>query len=131
MISKEISSPLSKIYNIAVMTGTHPEKLKLVNVIPIYKKGSRLLVSNYRPISLLSNLNKIFEKINYKRVYSFIERNECLYTFQFGFRAKHSTTHALINITEKIRSALDQNKVSCGIFVDLQKAFDTVNHEIC
>ena len=112
------------------MTGTHPEKLKLVNVIPIFKKGSRLLVSNYRPISLLSNLNKIFEKIIYKRIYSFIERNDCLYSLQFGFRSKHSTTHALINITEKIRSALDQNKVSCGIFVDLQKAFDTVNHKI-
>ena len=130
MISKEISPPLRKIFNIAVMTGTHPEKLKLVNVIPIFKKGSRLLVSNYRPISLLSNLNKIFEKIIYKRIYSFIERNDCLYSLQFGFRSKHSTTHALINITEKIRSALDQNKVSCGIFVDLQKAFDTVNHKI-
>ena len=130
MISKIISLPLSKIYNIAITTGTHPVKLKLVNVIPIFKKGSRLLVSNYRPISLLSNLNKIFEKIIYKRIYNFIEKNECLYSLQFGFRAKHSTTHALINITEKIRSALDQNKVSCGIFVDLQKAFDTVNHEI-
>jgi hypothetical protein len=130
MISREISSPLSKIINIAITSGTHPERLKLVNVIPIFKKGSRLSVSNYRPISLLSNINKIFEKIIYKRIYSFIEKNECLYNLQFGFRAKHSTTHALINITEKIRSALDNNKVCCGIFVDLQKAFDTVNHDI-
>ena len=84
----------------------------------------------HRPISLLSNLNKIFEKIMYKRVYSFIENNEILYQLQFGFHAKHSTSHALINITEKIRSALDQNNVACGIFVDLQKAFDTVNHDI-
>ena len=66
----------------------------------------------------------------YKRIYSFIEKNKCLYSLQFGFRAKHSTTHSLINITEKIRFALDHNKVACGIFVDLQKAFDTVNHEI-
>ena len=94
------------------------------------KKGSRLIVLNYRPISLLSNLNKIFEKIVYKRIYSFIELSECLYNLQFGFRADHSTTHALINTREKVRAALDQNKVSCGIFVDLQKAFDTVNHEI-
>ena len=63
-------------------------------------------------------------------MYSFIELSECLYNLQFGFRAGHSTTHALINITEKVRAALDQDKVSCGIFVDLQKAFDTVNHEI-
>ena len=111
MISKEISPPLSKICNMAITTGTHPEKLKLVNVLPIYKKGSRLLISNYRPISLLSNLNKIFEKIIFKRVYNFIEKNEILYPLQYGFRPKHSTTHALINITEKIRSALDHNKV--------------------
>ena len=57
------------------------------------------------------------------------EKFDCL-TQQFGFRAKYSTTHALINITEKIRSVLDQNKVACSIFVDLQKAFDTVNHKI-
>ena len=63
----------SKIINISITTGCHPEKLKLVNAIPIFKKGSRLMVSNYRPISLLSNLNKIFEKIIYKRIYNFIE----------------------------------------------------------
>lgn len=130
MINKEICYPLSRIINIAVMTGTHPDKLKMVNVIPIFKKGSRLSVSNYRPISLLSNLNKIFEKVIYKRLYNFIEENDCLYSHQYGFRGNHSTTHALINITEEIRSALDQNKVACGIFVDLQKAFDTVNHDI-
>ena len=66
MISNEISTPLSKIINISITTGAHPEKLKLVNAVPIFKKGSRLLVSNYRPISLLSNLNKMFEKIIYK-----------------------------------------------------------------
>ena len=79
---------------------------KLVNILSIYKKGSHLLISNYRPISLLSNLNKIFEKIIFKRVYNFIEKNEILYPLQYGFHSKHSTTHALINITEKIRSAL-------------------------
>ena len=66
----------------------------------------------------------------YKRVYDFIEIYSILYQQQFGFHSKHSTTRALINITEKIRSVLDQNKVSCGIFIDLQKALDTVNHEI-
>ena len=130
MISNDISIPLSKIYNIAVTKGSHPDKLKLVNVIPIFKKGSRLSVDNYRPISLLSNLNKIFEKIIYKRVNNFIEKHDLLYSLQYGFRSNHSTIHALINITEKIRFALDQRKVCCGIFVDLQKAFDTVNHEI-
>ena len=66
----------------------------------------------------------------YERIYAFLEKCNVLYDLQFGFRAKHSTTHALISITEKIRSALDAGKVTCGIFIDLQKAFDTVNHEI-
>ena len=130
MISNIICVPLSKIYNIPIPTGTHPDKLKNANVIPIFKKGSRLIISNYRPISLLSNLNKIFEKITYKRIYEFLEKHNILYDLQFGFRAKHSTTHALINITEKIRLALDNGKSACGIFIDLQKAFDTVNHDI-
>ena len=107
-----------------------PEKLKIVHAVPVFKKGSRLLLSNYRPISLLSNLNKIFEKIIYKRVIDFIDKHDLLYSKQYGFRSGHSTTQAIIDITEKIRASLDDNKVSCGIFIDLQKAFDTVNHNI-
>ena len=113
-----------------ITSGQHPKKLKLAHAIPIFKKGSRLLVSNYRPISLLSNLNKILEKIMHKRIYAFLEKYEILYELQFGFRAGYSTTHALIHMTETIRSALDSGSVTCGIFVDFQKAFDTVNHEI-
>ena len=130
MLNLPLSIPLSKIYNICISTGVQPEKLKLAHALPIYKKGSRLLVSNYRPISLLSNLNKIIEKIMHKRIYSFLEKYELLYSLQFGFRAQYSTTHALIHMTEAIRSALDSGHVTCGIFVDFQKAFDTVNHEI-
>ena len=66
----------------------------------------------------------------HKRVYAFLEKYEILYSLQFGFRTQYSTTHALIHMTEAIRSALDQGQVTCGIFVDFQKAFDTVNHEI-
>ena len=88
------------------------------------------MVSDYQPISLLSNLNKIMEKLIFKRVYEFFEKYNCLYDLQFGFRSKHSTVHALINVTECVRSALDEGKYACGIFVDLQKAFNTVNHNI-
>ena len=130
LIKSIISEPLSKIYNTSITTGQYIEKLKLAKTIPTFKKGSRLLVSDYRPISLLSNLNKIMEKLIFKRVYEFLEKYKCLYELQYGFRSKHSTVHALINITETIRKALDDSKVVCGIFVDLQKAFDTVNHEI-
>ena len=78
----------------------------------------------------MSNLNKILEKLVHTRVYKFLEQFHCLYSLQFGFRQKHSTNHALIDITESIRLALDNKKYVCGVFVDLQKAFDTVNHEI-
>ena len=130
LINHLICDTLSKIFNMCITSGQHPKKLKLAHAIPIFKKGSRLLVSNYRPISLLSNLNKILEKIMHKRIYAFLEKYEILYELQFGFRAGYSTTHALIHMTETIRSALDSGSVTCGIFVDFQKAFDTVNHEI-
>ena len=130
MLGLPLSVPLSKIYNICIETGKQPTKLKLAHALPIFKKGSRLLVSNYRPISLLSNLNKILEKIMHKRIYAFLEKYELLYSLQFGFRTQYSTTHALIHMTEAIRTALDSGQVTCGIFVDFQKAFDTVNHDI-
>ena len=118
------------IFNISLSTGQHPELLKVAKTIPVFKKGSRLLVSNYRPICLLSNINKILEKLVFSRIYNFLDDFKCIYPLQFGFRAKHSTNHALIDITENIRHALDKQQVDCGIFVDLQKAFDTVNHDI-
>ena len=129
-MSNELAQPLSMIANICFSSGTHPDKLKVAKVIPIYKKGSKLLPSNYRPISLLSNINKIIEKIVFSRVFSFLETNNIIYKLQYGFRPKYSTNHALINITEKIRDALDQGYMAGGVFVDFQKAFDTVNHRI-
>jgi hypothetical protein len=125
-----ISEPLAKIANLSFETGIHPELLKIQKVVPIFKKGSKLKTANYRPISLLSNINKIFEKIVFERVYDFIQDTNQFYNYQYGFRKRHSTGHALINITEQIRMALDHNQIACGIFVDFQKAFDTVNHEI-
>ena len=130
IIKSIIAKPLSMIYNTSIISGQYIEKLKIAKAIPTFKKGSRLVISNYRPISLLSNLNKIMEKLIFNRLYDFLETFDCLYKSQYGFRSKHSTTHALINITENIRSALDSKKLVCGIFVDLQKAFDTVNHNI-
>ena len=111
--------------------GIYPNKLKIAKVKPIFKnKGDPLHFENYRPISLLSNVNKIFEKLVYKRSYSFLNINNCIYELQFGFRAKYSTNHALISLTDLIREALDYGKLVCGVFIDLQKAFDTVDHDI-
>ena len=130
LLKQDISNPLCIIFNLSFATGQHPDILKIAKTIPVFKKGSRLLVSNYRPISLLSNLNKIIEKLVFSRLNKFLDEFNCIYSLQFGFRAKHSTNQALIDITENIRRALDNQNVACGIFVDLQKAFDTVNHDI-
>ena len=98
---------------------------------PVKNKGDPLRVSNYRP-SLLSNVNKIFERIVHKILYSFLNKYNCIYELQFGFRASHSTNHALLSPAEKIREALDSKggKFARGVFIDLQKAFDIVDHSI-
>ena len=110
-------------------TGTFPDACKIAKVISLHKKDSTLECNNYRPISLLSNIGKIIEKLLHERLYSFLEHNKCIYNLQFGFRPIHSTNHALISITEQIKTSLDKNKFACGVFLDFQKAFDTVNHK--
>ena len=103
LLKKDISYPLSVIFNLSLSTGVHPDLLKIAKTIPIYKKGSKLTTGNYRPISLLSNLNKILEKLMFNRVYKFLADQKYIYNLQFGFRSKHSTNHALVPITENIK----------------------------
>jgi hypothetical protein len=129
-MSDSLIEPLSIIVDTVLSSGIHPENLKICKVIPIFKKGSKLLPANYRPISLLSNINKIIEKVVFKRIFSHVQSNNLIHKNQYGFRPKHSTNHALINITETVRNALDENKFACAVFIDFQKAFDTVNHKI-
>ena len=127
----EIAKILTDIFNLSFETGKFITRLKTVKVIPVFKnKGSSLEVSNYRPISLLSNIDKIFEKVVYSRLISFLNQHKIFSKNQFGFRSKHSTNDALVNITEQIRRALDRSQFACGTFIDLQKAFDTVDHKI-
>ena len=130
ILSRHIAQPLAKLVNLSFETGIFPDKLKVGKVNPLYKKGTCDNLSNYRPISILSVFSKIFEKLMYQRLYKFLELVEILYPLQFGFRENHSTTQALLSLTESIKSSIDNGKFGCGIFLDLQKAFDTVNHEI-
>ena len=125
-----ISKFISEIINFSIKTGQYPDHLKVAKVIPIHKKGDTSNPNNYRPISILSVVNKIFEKILHKRLYSYLNKFNILYKFQFGFREGHSTTQALTEITDKIRNGMDHKNYTCGIFIDLCKAFDTVDHEI-
>ena len=118
------------IFNCSFSTSTVPDKFKIASVIPVHKQGSKFILNNYRPISLLSIFSRILEKIVCKQLDSFIVKHNLLYENQYGFRSKHSTLHAVISITDKIQKAIDQGYYSCGIFLDLSKAFDTVNHQI-
>ena len=113
--------------NESLKSGTFPQVLKAARVVPIYKAGKKSIRENYRPISVLSVLSKIFERVVHERLYNFMDKNKLLYPRQFGFRSKLSPIHALSDITEMIRdnSNLD---IFC-ILLDLQKAFDTINHE--
>ena len=112
------------------LTGQFPSVLKIAKVIPIHKKQSKVDYANSRPISLSSNIEKIIEKLIHERLSNFLDINNWISSLQFGFRQKYSTTHALINLTESIRQTLDEGSFGCGIFADLQKAYDIVDHKI-
>ena len=96
----------------------------------MHKKDSKLEFSNYPTISLLSNIENVLERLMYNRIYKFFSDNNLIYSLQFGFRQKYSTVHAHINLTESIRKTLNEENIGCGIFVDLQKAFDTAERDI-
>ena len=130
VVADIIVVPLCRIINLSFSTGVFPEILKVAKVIPLHKGDSTDELNNFRPISLLSIFDKIMEKLMHKRLYMFLEEHKILYEKQFGFQKKSSTAHSLIEITEKIRESIDNGKYGCGIFIDLKKAFDTVNHEI-
>ena len=125
-----MSKHLTDIFNLSFTTGIFPHSLKCAKVIPIHKKNSKMIVSNYRQISLLSNLDKIIEKLMYNQIIQFLEDNKIIYYKQFGFRKNFSIAHAIITLIENEQSALDNFKFACGIFIDLEKAFETVDHNI-
>ena len=128
-LKKELSKPLTILINLTFSLRIFPNCLKIAKVIPVFKKGDQQECNNYRPISLLPNTSKLIEKLLNNCLYSFLEQNNCLFNYQFGFRNNHSTNQALISITKKIRKVIDDGKFACGVFLDFQKAFDTGNHQ--
>ena len=121
---------LVSIFNLCLRTGTFPKAMKIAKIIAIFKAGCRFSVNNYRPISLLPIFSKIFEKIVHRQLSYYLEVKEIIFKSQFGFQKKKSTLHSLIDIVENIRETLEKGNYGCGIFIDLKKAFDTVNHGI-
>ena len=123
-----INSPLTYICNAALSSGIFPDRLKYAIVKPIYKKGNRQDISNYRPISLLTTFSKIFERLIFNRLSAHFETTGILVREQYGFRNKHSTEQATFSLINSILTALNNSQIVGGIFCDIQKAFDCVKH---
>ena len=129
-IARKIAPTLSIIINQSLLTGIFPDTLKIAKISPVYKKEDPHLTDNYRPISLLPIISKVFEKVVFKQVYDYFTKNKLLYKSQYGFRKKHSTELAGLELNDIIIENLDQQKLPIAIFLDLSKAFDTIDHEI-
>jgi len=128
--SFQLAIPLKHLINLSFETGHVPLQLKTAKITPIYKSGNDQLTDNYRPISILNVFSKVFEKIVHKRFSYFLENNNKISNFQFGFRSGHSTVHPLTLFIDKVSKALDNKEHTIAIFCDLRKAFDCVNHSI-
>ena len=125
-----ITSPITHIVNLSITLGIVPDELKMARVVPLYKKNSALDVSNYRPVSILSIISKVVEKAVYEQLEQYLNSKNLLYNLQSGFRRGYSTESCLIYLTDYIKSQLDQSNYTGLVMLDLQKAFDTVDHTV-
>ena len=129
-ISISIVSSLTTLINQSLLTGIFPQKMKLAKILPLIKKPNVFEIDNFRPISLLSSLSKILEKCVFNQVYTYFEENLLFYCSQYGYRKNHSTEYACVELVDKIMHDLDEGETPMCFFLDLSKAFDTLNHNI-
>ena len=123
--------PLTVIINQMLNVGIFPDSLKISKVIPIYKKSDNTIFSNYRPISLLPSISKIFEKIILEQITTYLDTNNLIHKHQYGFRKNHSTELLPPNrVCLNTNYELDQNRTPTNVYLDLSKAFDTLSHNI-
>jgi hypothetical protein len=128
-VKRYICKPITHIINNSLRTGVFPNIYKQTIIAPIHKSGDPREVSNYRPISLVSNISKIYEKIIKKQLDEFIEQHGLIHKNQFGFRRGMATEDAIAKVTSAIMSHIDEGAKCVGVFIDLRKAFDSVSHE--
>ena len=129
-IKPHICDSIKLVINQSLTTGIFPDIFKIAKVLPLFKKEDPLLTENYRPISLLPCISKVFEKVVFKQVYTYFDDKKLLYISQYGFRKYHSTDHACLEFLDKVMSDLDKGETPFSVFIDLSKAFDTINHHI-
>jgi hypothetical protein len=129
-LATEISWPLAHIFRLSLNSGVFPARLKCSRTVPIFKAGRADLCDNYRPISLLSTLSKILEKMVCVQLVNHLDRNKILYKHQYGFQRNRSTEHSIVHAINFISKAMNENKFTIGVFFDLKKAFDVCSHDI-
>ena len=130
ILSAVISPTLSLIINKCILNGTVPDEMKVSKIKPLFKKGDVTLLNNYRPISLLPCVSKIFERVLFNQLYEYFDRNDLLTQHQYGFRKNHSTEFAAMELIDRVANLLELGKISFNLYIDLSKAFDVLNHDI-
>ena len=128
--SRVLSKPISELCNLSIKLGSFPDSCKIAKLKPLLKKGSKTNPSNYRPISLLPLISKIIENMIHEQTSSFLSNNEILYNYQSGFRKNHLTDSCLTFLHDKTLKGFDKGLMTGMILIDLQKAFDTIDHDI-
>ena len=128
--SKILAKPITSLMNLSISLSSVPDSCKIAKLKPLFKKGSNLDPKNYIPISLLPLISKVLEKVILEQTQTFLTKNSLLYCYQSGFRKFHSTDTCLAYLNDKILRGIDKGLMTGLILIDLQKAFDTIDHKI-
>ena len=127
-VKNVISEPLSIIINQMLKLSIFPDLLKISKVVPLYKKDDDSNLSNYRPISLLPSISKIFEKVLLEQLTTYLDNNNLIHNHQYGFRKRHSTEYAALHIVDYLNYEMDLKRTPINLYLDLSKAFDSLSH---